>query len=287
MRTLRTIAEMQLAAESERGAGRRLAVVPTMGALHRGHVSLIERARTAADVVVTTIFVNPAQFGPNEDLTRYPRPFDSDVAVAGAAGSDIVFAPSPEEIYPEGFQTFVVNERAASGFEGAERPGHFRGVATIVAKLFLATKPHLAVFGQKDAQQVAVVKALIRDLNMDIELDVAPIVREPDGLALSSRNAYLSADERARSVVLYKALTDAQRRAAAGERSATAIRRAMYGILKEGRPDRIDYAAVVDPGSFVELEDVPLTGALAILAVRFGSTRLLDNMYLEQRKSEA
>lgn len=286
MRIVRTIAEMQKAAEEARRAGRRVAVVPTMGALHRGHISLIERARAAADVVATTIFVNPTQFAPHEDLTRYPRPFDADVAAATAAGSDLIFAPPVEEMYPDGFQTHVVNDQAAAGFEGAERPGHFRGVATVVTKLLLATRPHVAVFGQKDAQQVAVVRALLRDLNFGIELIVAPIVREDDGLALSSRNVYLTADERKRAVVLFRALEAARRAAESGVRSATALRQTMRQVLDEGRPDRVDYATVVDPDAFVEVEPIPPSGGLAILAVRFGTTRLLDNMLLSPRTSD-
>jgi pantoate--beta-alanine ligase len=281
MRIIRTIVEMQEVSDSARKAGKRIAVVPTMGALHRGHVSLIERARSAADLVVTTIFVNPTQFGPHEDLAMYPRPFDADVAAATAAGSDLIFAPSVEEMYPDGFETYVIVERASVGFEGAERPGHFRGVATVVAKLLLATRPHVAVFGQKDAQQVAVVRALVRDLNIGIELIVAPIVRESDGLALSSRNVYLSADERSRAVALFRALDEARRAATAGERSAAEIRRIMRQVLDEGHPDRIDYATVVDPASFSQVESIPPSGALAIVAARFGTTRLLDNMMLQ------
>lgn len=281
MRIVRTIAEMQEAADRARSVGQRIAAVPTMGALHRGHLSLIERARSAADVVVTTIFVNPTQFSPHEDLARYPRPFDADVASATAAGSDLIFAPTVEEMYPDGFQTYVVNEQAAAGFEGAERPGHFRGVATVVAKLLLATRPHVAIFGQKDAQQVAVVRALVRDLNLGVEIIVAPIVREDDGLALSSRNVYLSADERKRAAVLSRALDAAGRAVASGERSATELRRIMQRVLGEGRPDRIDYATVVDPDAFVEVDSILPSGALAIVAVRFGTTRLLDNMMLQ------
>ena len=277
IRVLHTIAEMQAAADAERRSGRRIAVIPTMGALHRGHASLIERARTLADTVVTTIFVNPTQFGAHEDLATYPRPFERDVDLAAQSGSEIVFAPSVEEMYPDGFQTVVDTTMASLPFEGAERPGHFRGVATVVAKLFCATKPHVAVFGQKDAQQVAVVRALIRDLNMDIELVVAPIVREPDGLALSSRNAYLTPDERSRAVVVSKALNEAQRRAGGGERSATALREAMRTVIESGRPTRIDYLSIVDPVTFSEVSEVGPGGALAIVAVQFGSTRLLDN----------
>jgi pantoate--beta-alanine ligase len=286
MLILRTIADMQEAADGARRAGKRIAVVPTMGALHRGHLSLIERARSAADLVVTTIFVNPTQFGPHEDLARYPRPFDADVAAAASAGSDLIFAPSVEEMYPEGFQTYAVNERAANGFEGAERPGHFRGVATVVAKLLLATRPHAAVFGQKDAQQVAVVRALVRDLNFGVELIAAPIVRESDGLALSSRNVYLSDDERSRAVVLFRALDVARQAAAAGERSEAELRRIMRQVLDEGRPDRIDYVAVVDPATFSPVESIPSSGALAIMAIRFGATRLLDNMMIQPRASD-
>ena len=277
---IRTVKELHTWADDERRAGRRIAFVPTMGALHRGHTSLIEQARSLSDSVVTTIFVNPTQFGPEEDLTRYPRPLERDIELSAQAGASVVFTPSVEEIYPAGFQTFVDNSGAALNFEGAIRPGHFRGVVTIVTKLLLATKPHIAVFGQKDAQQVAVVRALIRDLNMDVELVVGSIVREPDGLALSSRNVFLTADERSRATVLSKSLQSAQRRVRSGERSSSELCGAMMQIIESGRPTAIDYVAIVDPATFVECPTIEPASALAILAVRFGTTRLLDNAAL-------
>jgi pantoate--beta-alanine ligase len=280
MQILRAVADMQLWADAERRTGRRIAVVPTMGALHRGHTSLIELARRSADSVVTTIFVNPTQFGPHEDLSRYPRPIDRDVALAEQAGSSVVFAPPVDEVYPQGFQTFADNVIAALPFEGAIRPGHFRGVTTIVAKLILATKPHAAVFGQKDAQQVAVVRALLRDLNFGVELIVGPIVREPDGLALSSRNIYLSADERSRAVVISQALRLVAEKVRGGERLAERIILEMHRAIDAGKPTAIDYIAVVDPDTFAEHSAIVPGRSLAIVAARFGTTRLLDNAFL-------
>lgn len=280
MRVLRTVREMQTWADDERRSGRRIAVVPTMGALHRGHTSLIDLARTSADSVVTTIFVNPTQFGPHEDLSRYPRPIERDVELAERAGSAVVFNPSAEEMYPPGFQTFADNTAAAVPFEGAIRPGHFRGVTTVVAKLMLATKPHVAVFGQKDAQQVAVVRALFRDLNFDVELIVGPIVREPDGLALSSRNVYLSSDERSRAVVLSQALNGATEKVRGGERLAERILLEMHRVIDAGKPTAIDYVAVVNPDTFAERSTIDPGRSLAIVAARFGTTRLLDNAVL-------
>ncbi len=197
---------MQHDADALRRAGRRIAVVPTMGALHEGHLTLIREARSRADVVVVTLFVNPAQFGAGEDFDRYPRDRDRDAARAGDAGADILFAPDAAAVYGPGYQTYLSVEQVSLPLEGAARPGHFRGVATIVAKLFIATAPHVAVFGQKDAQQVAVVRRLIRDLGFDIELVVVPTVRESDGLALSSRNASLTPDQRRQAPVLFAAL---------------------------------------------------------------------------------
>jgi pantoate--beta-alanine ligase len=272
---------MQHDADALRRAGRRIAVVPTMGALHEGHLTLIREARSRADVVVVTLFVNPAQFGAGEDFDRYPRDRDRDAARAGDAGADILFAPDAAAVYGPGYQTYLSVEQVSLPLEGAARPGHFRGVATIVAKLFIATAPHVAVFGQKDAQQVAVVRRLIRDLGFDIELVVVPTVRESDGLALSSRNASLTPDQRRQAPVLFKALRRAEELIRAGERSGDSVVRAMRTMIESGTGGVIDYCSVADGESLLELRQIP-DGAtvLVSLAVRFGNTRLIDNIHL-------
>jgi pantoate--beta-alanine ligase len=272
---------MQHDADALRRAGRRIAVVPTMGALHEGHLTLIREARSRADVVVVTLFVNPAQFGAGEDFDRYPRDRDRDAARAGDAGADILFAPDAAAVYGPGYQTYLSVEQVSLPLEGAARPGHFRGVATIVAKLFIATAPHVAVFGQKDAQQVAVVRRLIRDLGFDIELIVVPTVRESDGLALSSRNASLTPDQRRQAPVLFAALCRAEELIRAGERSGESVVRAIRTMIESGTGGVIDYCSVADGESLLELRQIP-DGAtvLVSLAVRFGNTRLIDNIHL-------
>jgi pantoate--beta-alanine ligase len=281
MKIIRTVAEMHDFSDALRSAGKRIAVVPTMGFLHEGHLSLLRLARTRADAVIMTLFVNPTQFGPNEDFTRYPRDFERDSRLAASAGADVLFAPATEEIYPAGYSTFVEVERLTAVLEGASRPGHFRGVATVVAKLFLSTRPHVAVFGQKDAQQAAVIRRMAKDLNFGVEIAIGPIVREPDGLAMSSRNVYLSPAERAESVLLSRSLRHAEALARAGERNASAIIREMTGIIAASSSARIDYISVADAES---LEELPLLQpgrtALVSLAVRFGATRLIDNILL-------
>ncbi len=275
------IGDMQRQVEGLRSAGRRIALVPTMGALHGGHAALIRTARARADYVITSVFVNPVQFGPGEDFTRYPRDLSRDVPFASAAGSDAVFAPSAGEMYPEGYQTFVSVDKLGSVLEGASRPGHFRGVATVVAKLFLIVRPHVAVFGQKDAQQVVVIRQMVRDLNIGVELVVVPIVREPDGLALSSRNAYLSAAQRGEATVLYRSLQRAEELIRGGERTSAAVTGEMRRLIEGGSSGRIDYLSIAGAESLEELPSIPAgTPVLISLAVRFGSTRLIDNLLL-------
>ncbi len=272
-------AAMQHAALSERGAGRRISVVPTMGALHEGHLALIRRARELTDVVVTTIFVNPLQFGKSEDLSRYPRNLERDVELASVAGTDMVFAPTNEDIYPAGFSTFVDVEGITEPLEGKSRPGHFKGVTTVVAKLFHITQPHTAVFGQKDAQQVVVVGKMLRDLNIPVELIVVPTVREPDGLALSSRNVYLTAPQRSEAPVLYRALQLGEQLLRAGERRCDTVRNAMRELITSRSSGTIDYVSIADGVTLQEAADVQLAHPLLLsLAVRFGSTRLIDNI---------
>jgi pantoate--beta-alanine ligase len=253
--------------------------VPTMGALHEGHASLIRAARARNDYVVVSVFVNPTQFGPKEDLSRYPRPFADDVRLCAANGVDLIYHPTPEEIYPAGYRTYVEVTGIQDVLEGAARPGHFRGVATVVLKLFNQVRPDRAYFGQKDGQQVRVIQQLVRDLDVPVEVVVCPTVREPDGLALSSRNRYLDAGQRGHSAVLHRALAAAQALYRAGERDPAALDRAMRDTIATAADARLDYAAVVDADSFQPLAvlDKP---ALLALAVRFGDTRLIDNVVL-------
>jgi pantoate--beta-alanine ligase len=258
--------------------GRRIGVVPTMGALHEGHCSLIRIARERSDLVITTIFVNPMQFGVGEDYDRYPRDLDRDRAVAQTAGSDIIFAPSREAMYPEGSVTTVNVEKITDVLEGALRPGHFRGVATVVAKLFHITRPHIAVFGQKDAQQLAVIRRMVRDLNYGVEIVAAPIVREADGLAMSSRNVYLTPKERAEASVLYRALQSAEGLIRGGERDAETVRQSVTRMISGASSGAVQYVSLTDEESLEERKTlVPGDRILVSLAVRFGGTRLIDN----------
>jgi pantoate--beta-alanine ligase len=278
MQVIRHITEMQALAESLRKQGKRIGVVPTMGYLHEGHVSLIKLAREKNDVVITTLFVNPTQFGPDEDFERYPRNFERDQEVADQAGTDVLFSPESNEMYPAGYATIVEVEGVSSILEGKFRPTHFRGVTTVVAKLLSITKPHEAVFGGKDAQQAFLIRRMVKDLNLDVQILVAPTVRELDGLALSSRNAYLTQDERSRATALYRSLQYAEKRVSQGERSATRLRSEMAEILSRSQPTKVDYVAFVDPKSFKEVELAEPPSVLVALAVWFGSTRLIDNM---------
>ncbi len=280
MRGVVSITEMQELAEGERRRGRRIAVVPTMGYLHEGHVSLIRRARALADTVVTTIFVNPLQFGPGEDFERYPRDLERDRTVAAAAGTDVLFAPAAQEMVPPGFRTSVDVEGVSTVLEGAFRPGHFRGVATIVMKLLHLTKPHAAVFGQKDAQQVFIVQTMVKDLNLDVEIITVPTVRERDGLAMSSRNVYLTPDERERAVTIWRTLRHAEQRVREGVRSADILRSELEAVLVQGRPTRIDYIALVHPDTFQECLEEIRRPLLVAIAARFGTTRLIDNILI-------
>ena len=276
MRLLHSVAEMVSArAEVERPLG----LVPTMGALHEGHLSLVRRARSENASLVVTIFVNPSQFAPNEDLAAYPRDPERDLALLESEGADVVFMPPPEEVYPAGYDTWISVERTSASLEGEARPGHFRGVATVVCKLFNMVRPDRAYFGQKDAQQLQVIRRMNADLNLGVEVTAMPTVREPDGLAMSSRNAYLSPDERRAAPVLYAALQAAQELYDDGVRQAPAIREAMQRVLAAEPLAQPEYVSVADPDTLAELElvDGP---ALASLAVRIGTTRLIDNVVL-------
>jgi pantoate--beta-alanine ligase len=254
-------------------------LVPTMGYLHAGHVSLVERARRDNDHVAASLFVNPTQFGPNEDLARYPRDLDRDRALLAAAGCDLLFVPTVADMYPQGSGTLVDVGPVSHPLEGERRPGHFRGVATVVLKLLNVVQPRRAYFGQKDAQQLAVIRRMVRDLDVPVEVVGCATVREPDGLALSSRNSYLDADDRKAAPVLYRALTAARDRWAAGERRGNALREAMTRVLAAEPRARVDYVSCADPLTFRELEalDGP---ALLSMAVHVGRARLIDNQLL-------
>lgn len=273
-------AEMQRRALAWRAEGRRIAVVPTMGALHEGHRSLIRIARARAERVIVTLFVNPTQFGPGEDFDRYPRCFESDRAMCEADGVDALFAPSVAAMYALDHSTWVEETTLSRGLCGASRPGHFRGVATVVVKLFMLTQPHLAVFGEKDAQQLRVVRRVVRDLNLPVEIVAAPTVREADGLAMSSRNAYLTPDERRQAVALRRALDEAERRFTAGERGAAALREAIAAMIRRLAPAATpDYIEIVDDETLEPIDTVDRP-ALVAIAVRFPSARLIDNTVL-------
>jgi pantoate--beta-alanine ligase len=276
MQTVTTLAELHAAlAQLPRPVG----FVPTMGYLHAGHVSLAEHARKECASVVASIFVNPTQFGPNEDLTKYPRDLSHDLNLLEAAGVDLVWTPTPEAMYPPGFQTWVTVEDLAAPLEGTQRPGHFRGVTTVVAKLFHAVGPQKAYFGQKDAQQAAVIRRMTRDLDFPIEIVVYPTIREPDGLAMSSRNTYLNPQERRAATVLFRALTVAKAAYEAGERNAETLCRIMRDTINAEPLARLQYVSCADYDSLEEL--VQVTGkSLLSMAVYLGKTRLIDNFVI-------
>lgn len=275
------IASLRQAVAAARRGGRTIGLVPTMGALHAGHLSLIEAARAETGFVVVSIFVNPTQFGPNEDLNRYPRTLERDLKSCEETGVDLVFHPRPEIMYPPDYRTFVEVTGLQDVLCGASRPGHFRGVATVVLKLFNLVQPDRAYFGQKDAQQVRIIQQMVRDLNLPVEIRVCPIVREADDLALSSRNEYLEAQERRSAPVLYRALTEARRRIEAGERDAATVRKVMTETIASVPGAVLDYAAVVDADSLQALVQIVFgRPVLLALAVRFRGTRLIDNLLI-------
>jgi pantoate--beta-alanine ligase len=278
MEILRTIAAMQTWADRERLAGRRIGFVPTMGYLHAGHASLMGLARAQSDRLVVSIFVNPTQFGPHEDLAAYPRDFARDEALCKAEGVDAIYFPDAAEMYPPGAQTWVEVTEVSQDHCGASRPGHFRGVATVLTKLFLAVKPHTAVFGEKDFQQLAVIRQMVRDLNFDVAIVGGATVREADGLAMSSRNRYLSPGERARALALSQGLRDAQAALDAGERSAAALRGLVAARL-DAAGAVLDYIHLVDADTLRSV-DVVTNRAVMLIAAKIGTTRLIDNATL-------
>ncbi len=279
-----TVEEMRHAVAAARERGLRIGLVPTMGALHDGHIRLIENCRALTGSVVVSIFVNPTQFGPHEDFERYPRALDDDLAHCRAAGAERVFAPSAMAIYPNGPRsTFVEVPGLSDVLEGATRPGHFRGVATVVLKLFEIVRPDLAVFGQKDYQQQLLIRRMVQDLHLPVEIVTVRTVREPDGLALSSRNRYLSPADRRAATVLSRALEQARQAVAGGERDANRVRQILHETLESERSAKVDYAEVADADTLDLLDDLaPPRRAVALLAAWFGSTRLIDNLPLTE-----
>lgn len=286
MRTVRTVAALRAELARLRARGQRIALVPTMGAFHAGHLDLMRRAAQDGHAVVVSLFVNPTQFAPGEDLSTYPRDERRDARLAEEAAVSVLFVPDADELYPEGFATTVTVAGPAQGFEGATRPTHFAGVATVVAKLLIAARPDRAVFGQKDAQQVAVIRRMMRDLHLDdVELIVAPIVREPDGLAMSSRNVYLSPTERTAALALSRGLNAAARLAADGERDTARLEGAVSATIAAEPACQLDYVAAVDRDRFHPVPELAGPTVLAV-AARVGTTRLIDNVLLPTPPTE-
>jgi pantoate--beta-alanine ligase len=283
METIRTISWMKERGREARSEQRVIGFVPTMGALHAGHMALVERARRECSPVYASIFLNPTQFGPNEDLSKYPRVLEADLEKLTDAKVDGLFLPDAAEIYPSGFSTYVHVEGLSERLEGKSRPGHFRGVATVVLKLFEIVQPHYAYFGRKDAQQVRIIQKMVHDLNLDVELVICPTVREADGLAMSSRNAYLDGEERKAATVLFRALQAAERELCAGVTDTLELKSAMRKVLEHEPRARVDYAEIVDAETY---EPVVRVGrrCYALLAVRVGNTRLIDNMLIRPHR---
>jgi pantoate--beta-alanine ligase len=279
MLTITSAAEMMALSREARRAGRRIGFVPTMGALHEGHISLVRAARSRSEVVVTSIFVNPTQFGPKEDLARYPRTLEADSALLRTENTDYLFHPSVDEMYPAGASAWVNVEGICDKLDGRSRPGHFRGVTTVVSKLFHIVQPDLAFFGQKDAAQAAIVRKMVRDLSFDVDIVVCPIVREPDGLALSSRNVYLTPEQRKQATVLYRSLMRAQTLADQGERDSSRLAEAGKQVIAEVLSVRLDYFEIVLPDTLDPVSDIS-GGALIAVAAYVGETRLIDNILL-------
>ena len=277
MRIVESVAGMKALSREWRRAGRTIGLVPTMGYLHEGHLSLVRESKRRAGVTVVSIFVNPTQFGPNEDLAKYPRDLEKDAAYLEKAGVDVLFHPAAAEVYPPGYRTFVEVEGLQDKLCGRSRPGHFKGVATVVLKLFEMVSPDLAFFGAKDAQQVLIIRRLARDLDLDVEVVTCPLVREPDGLALSSRNAYLSAEERQAALALSIGLRGAERAVTAGERDAAKIVAGIRAVLEAEPLARVDYVAAVDPETLEPVTEMR-GDVLVALAVFIGPTRLIDNV---------
>jgi len=279
MKIVNSAEEMQGLSESYRLKGKKIGFVPTMGYLHEGHLSLVRQAKKDNDVVFVSIFVNPLQFAPNEDYESYPRDIERDEKLLREEGVDILFYPSVEDMYPDGFQTYVEVQKLTRVLEGKSRPTHFKGVTTVVLKLFNITKPHRAYFGKKDAQQLIVIKRMVRDLNLDVEIVGMPIVREEDGLAMSSRNKYLNREEREQAVCLYRALKRAEELIGSGVLDADRVKKEMESVIKGFPLAKIDYISINRISDLEELKTVEIGDTLVSLAVRIGKTRLIDNMW--------
>ncbi|RLB43942.1 MAG: pantoate--beta-alanine ligase [Deltaproteobacteria bacterium] len=282
MYVIETVREMQVTADALRRAGQTIALVPTMGYLHEAHLELMRVGKKHADKLIISIFVNPRQFGPSEDFERYPRDPEGDLEKARKVGVDIVFMPPVEEMYPNGFQTTVKVSKLSHHLCGLSRPGHFDGVATVVCKLFNITKPHIAIFGQKDYQQLAIISRMVMDLDMDIQIIGVPTVRETDGLAMSSRNAYLTKEQRPSALSLKKSLDLASKMVGEGQQRASEIKKAIEGLIKSHPFTEIDYVSICDPVTLEEIETIGEKALLA-LAVKVGNTRLIDNCILEKK----
>lgn len=282
MKLITTIDDMRAFRYAARKSGKRLGLVPTMGALHEGHLSLVRAARDASDIVVVSIFVNPTQFGPNEDFAKYPRKLESDAEMLDREHVDVIFAPSVHDMYPGSSVTWVTVEEMSARLCGRSRPGHFRGVTTVVAKLFHIIEPDAAFFGQKDAAQVAIIRRMVRDLNMPIEIEVGAIVREPDGLALSSRNAYLNPEERKSALILHRSLQHAQISFEEGERNSAKLIAASTQEFGSEPQARLDYFEIVDPDSLEPITTISKRALIAVAAF-IGNTRLIDNIIVDPK----
>ncbi len=284
MEVIKSPSEMQQRASAWRREGKVIAFVPTMGYFHEGHLSLMREGRKRGDVLVVSIFVNPTQFGPGEDFDRYPRDMERDLRMAEEVGVDVIFAPTVEEMYPEGYQTYVEVEKVTQHLCGLSRPGHFRGVTTVVTKLFNIVKPHVALFGQKDYQQLITIERMVKDLNMDVEIVGMPTVREEDGLAASSRNVYLSPEERKAALSLYRSLRRAEELFSEGVRESQRILEEVKGVLEAEPLVKINYVHVCDPETLEDIEGPIGERALVAVAAKVGTTRLIDNTLLGGRK---
>ncbi|MFA5388269.1 MAG: pantoate--beta-alanine ligase [Candidatus Omnitrophota bacterium] len=282
MKVYKDISSLAREVKKIKGCGKKIGLVPTMGALHEGHASLIRQAAKDTDFVIVSIFVNPAQFGPKEDFKRYPRDLKKDIALCEKEGADIIFAPEAKDMYPAGYVTYVNVEKITDTLCGAYRPGHFKGVATVVAKLFNITMPDLAYFGQKDAQQAIVIKRMVHDLNMAVKIKVMPIVREKDGLAMSSRNVYLNHEERVQALSIYRSLKLAEALFDNGERNAGKIIAEIRRAIGGAKEAKIDYVKIVDMKELKDMKNIT-SEALAAIAVWIGKTRLIDNLVLKAR----
>ena len=286
IKVISDIEKMRQVCDNKRLKGLKIGLVPTMGAFHEGHVSLIRRALKKSDFVIVSIYVNPIQFGQNEDFNRYPRDLECDVRLAGSLGAHIVFSPDDSIIYPEGYSTYVTVEGLTEVLCGRSRPTHFRGVTTVVAKLFNIIRPHVAVFGQKDAQQLSVIKKMVKDLNMDIEIDAGPIIRESDGLAMSSRNKYLNKEERKQATILFRSLEATKELVHNGITGSEQIKKKVSEILHSAPLAKTEYVEIVNFNTMTPVDDV-IHGTLVAIAVHFGETRLIDNVIIHSRKGES